>query len=915
MFVGLKIKAKTTNFFIFSLCFLCNIGASAQSSNVKAETANRQQQLLQANHLLDINQNDDALTQLEPLLEAVQRQQLQETPFGWEIQLALGRAYAQKNQKEKAITLLLELSEKTLAAKEWATYASTCLTLGALYGAIAQAEKYSSQMEAARSIIFTYQLEALYPLFALRMINWHESYGYRDSVAYYIKEALQYESKVDADNLMAQLTFAQSLGDYYQADDFVLAKTYYEEAIRLGKQLQDYSRLSEIWFEMGIIYYKKNFNETALLYNDSTIWAAYKAIEAGNTDIFTLRHAYYYRSRLYRNLGKLDSALNYATRYYTQEIAFMKEQERENIIEIDERYQDEKKTIQLAQQAEVLQQERSIRGLLIGLALLFVFFGLILAYYYLQLRKEKRITEQQAEQLRDLDAAKSRFFANVSHELRTPLTLLLGPVNSLLKKKKELTQQHMHLLQLAHRSGHQLGQLIDEILDLQKLEMGKLQLQLEPTVLTDFFQVYLAHFDSLSAYKSISYTHQVTIPSNAIALFDREKCRQMLYNLLSNAFKYTPHQGQIKATISLDGQQLSITVADTGPGIHPDDLPHLFDRYFQTSRADQPAEGGTGIGLALCREYTHLLGGNIQVDSKVGEGSTFHIHFPIELIEATEAIVAAPIKENAYIPGFQEERVPTAAKDIDKPSLLLVEDNVDLQTYIQLILSDQYHVTLAQNGAEALDILARVTSFDLIISDLMMPIMDGYQLLERLKAQDSTRHLPVVMLTARAEIRDKLKALRLGVDDYLLKPFDEEELKVRLANLHRNHLSRQAAFASTDQAQVGTTAPSISEADRDWLASFEAHVDEQLHRGLLSVTYLADTFAMSESTLLRQVKRLTGLTPSQYLREVRLHQARQLLEHKTYRSIAEVADKAGFADTRSFSRSFKKRFGKLPSEV
>lgn len=204
---------------------------------------------------------------------------------------------------------------------------------------------------------------------------------------------------------------------------------------------------------------------------------------------------------------------------------------------------------------------------------------------------------------------------------------------------------------------------------------------------------------------------------------------------------------------------------------------------------------------------------------------------------------------------------------------------------------------------------------DLIVSDLMMPVLDGYQLLERLKSADATRHIPVVMLTARAEAQDKLKALRIGVDDYLTKPFDEEELLVRIENLLRNQTARRQAIAEDSPAPEAPTPPLMSQPDREWLETFEAYVQKHYSSDLLSVSSLAYEFAMSESTLLRQLKRLTGLSPQQYIHAVRLEEARRLLENRVFNSIGQVAAKVGYDDARSFARSFKQRFGKLPSEV
>jgi signal transduction histidine kinase/DNA-binding response OmpR family regulator len=557
-----------------------------------------------------------------------------------------------------------------------------------------------------------------------------------------------------------------------------------------------------------------------------------------------------------------------------------------------------------------------------------------------ELAAQNALIQQQTEQLKSLDAAKSRFFANVSHELRTPLTLMLGPIHTVLQDPN-LSEKQTRLLRTAHQSGKGLQGLVNEILDLQKLEAGKMGLLENPTAIVPFFSRYAAQFESLAQRKEVDFSFETALDTSLVARIDQEKCRQVLYNLLSNAFKFTPAGGAVKVQLDIrdaggPGKPVStfpylqIVVSDTGPGIHPDDLPQLFDRYFQTARPDKPAEGGTGIGLALCQEYAKLFGGSIEVESELGKGSVFKVAFPMKVEESLSPPAADHhFKEAAAFAALPSEIMP-AIRDSSgpKPSILVVEDNPDLQDYVRLILQEKYCVLTAGNGQAALEIIQASAKgapggpmpVDLVLSDLMMPIMDGYQLLAKLKNSDATRHLPVIMLTARAEAGDKLQALRIGVDDYLTKPFDEEELLARIENLLANSKSRQTlavqpgpeADSPAQEAEAG--GPFVSEPDRIWLETFETYVQANIANETLSVSFLAFEFAMSESTLLRQLKRLTGLSPMQYLQEIRLDKARRLLENRSYDSIAKVADKVGYSDARSFSRSFKQRFGKLPSD-
>ncbi|MEZ4988212.1 MAG: response regulator [Saprospiraceae bacterium] len=526
-----------------------------------------------------------------------------------------------------------------------------------------------------------------------------------------------------------------------------------------------------------------------------------------------------------------------------------------------------------------------------------------------QLAKQYELISKQAEQLRQLDEAKSRFFANVSHELRTPLTLIRGPLKMLLQSNDK-TAQHTQLLTLAKNNTDKLLRLVEDILDLRRLETGHLQLHLQAESLQPFFALHSAQFESLAKTHQVAYHVDVDSLVGKSAFIDPEKCRQILYNLLSNAFKHTPVGGKVTIQVVADEQQLSITVNDTGTGIHPDDLPHVFDRFFQTSQPNKKAEGGTGIGLALCKEYAQLFGGIIHAKSEPGVQTQFTVVFPItlvahqQLVSTADSVLKVPY---SVIPDAVQVLPP------ESPQVLLVEDNLELKQYLQLIISPTYRVVAVGNGQEAWQYLQSADQLpDVIISDLMMPVMDGYELLDRLKNNDATRAIPIIMLTARAESRDKLRALRIGVDDYLTKPFDEEELLIRMENLLGNQQMRKAV------QQAGVVAPSTEEdtlfqEDKEWLEQFQFWVENNLADDRLSVSQMAHEFAMSDSTLFRQVTRLTGLSPSQYLQAARMQAARLLIDDRVHRSLTQVASKVGYANVRTFSRNYKAYFGVSPS--
>lgn len=524
--------------------------------------------------------------------------------------------------------------------------------------------------------------------------------------------------------------------------------------------------------------------------------------------------------------------------------------------------------------------------------------------------------EKQAKELRHLDEVKSRFFANVSHELRTPLSLLLGPIGSVLKRNNQ-DNQDFTLLKLAQMHGRQLLQLVNQILDLSKLESGKLELQESPTLLHPLLRRIVAAFESHAERKGIQFVFRYRTEKNLCLLLDALKLETILNNLLSNALKFTPEGGEIEVVADNLAHAMRIAVNDSGRGVHPDDLVKIFDRFYQSGQPDAPTEGGTGIGLALSRELIELMGGKIWAESAgLNRGSRFFIEFPLH--EVLGKTAAAP--EEEPINAVDAEAVPAlerlSQQEARAGTLLVVEDNVSLRDYLQLILSADYRILTAENGQEALHLMDTLhqarTLPDLIISDIMMPVMDGFQLLERLKKDPHFRPIPVVMLTARADAQDKLRALRIGVDDYLLKPFEEEELRVRIDTLLERYRERRQLPSETLHEEIP---PEHGENESAWLAELESLVSAEVQNDLLSVAWIADRMHLSERQFQRRLKQLTGLSPSAYLNEVRLQEARRLLEQGKVHSVKELAWAMSFRNEKYFAQIFRERFGKNPSEL
>ncbi len=705
----------------------------------------------------------------------------------------------------------------------------------------------------------------------------------------------------------------------------------FEKSLELLKRLGSRSSVQNLYEQFSDIYFqKKDFDRALACMDSAQVYCDYKR-ELG----------YFYAgfAKIHQARGETAKANFYWEKAFAEQVRGYTNRNTQQLTEWETRFRTREKEV------EIEQQKRQ-HWLLIGLAVLFALLagGAIFAFFQQKksrrlLAEQNQLIENQAAELRHLDEVKSRFFANVSHELRTPLTLMLGPLGSILKSG-ELAARNFAYAKTAQTNARELLKLVSEILDLSKMESGKMQVSETTVSLQPFLRRVVSAFESHAQRLGIEFYFEYRAPQRLRVAVDADKLTKIVNNLLSNALKFTPAGGSVTVTVEDAGGMIRLAVADTGRGIRAEDLPKVFDRFYQTSKPDAAAEGGTGIGLALCREFSELLKGKIWAESQVGAGSTFVFEFPKK---ETLGVASAEELDDFAAPDedvFQPETGPALAKIAQPktaagalPKILLVEDNPSLRDYVKLILSDKYQVETAENGQEALEVLTnpkhqntQTPKHNLIISDIMMPVMDGFQLLEKLKSDERWRQIPVVMLTARADAADKLKALRIGVDDYMLKPFDEEELLARVANLLKNASGRatddgpvaeasepNARFVNFSKVDKSTTLRPSAE-ELDWLAELEKTVEREVGKPTLNADALAETMLMSRTKFFQQVKRLTGITVNEYILEVRFRRARTMLENRQVVSVKSAAGAVGFRDVEYFSKQFRGRFGKAPSE-
>ncbi|MGB0524501.1 MAG: ATP-binding protein [Flammeovirgaceae bacterium] len=531
----------------------------------------------------------------------------------------------------------------------------------------------------------------------------------------------------------------------------------------------------------------------------------------------------------------------------------------------------------------------------------------------LKLEEHREQLEAANEQLQALDQAKNRFFANISHELRTPLTLIMGGMNRLrqkvlmgkkLEKEIDLTTKHTRLLH----------QLIDQLLDITKLESGKMELKLtqEPVIL--LLKSYLFSFESLTIPKNIQLHFTSNVPAYQ-AKIDRNALEKIVYNLLSNAYKFTPDGGSIYLDVQINEGQLQVRIKDTGIGIPEDQLPHVFDRFYQVDQSFSKSHAGTGIGLALVDELVALLHGTIAVQSELGVGTTFLFTIPVGENRREEASITAMPEINKPIvdvpPSTSEDKQRTS--NSEKPLLLIIEDHPDLRQLITEELHADYEVLQAADGKEGVKKALEAIP-DLIISDVMMPQKNGYELCEQLKQDKRTSHIPIILLTARVAQENKLQGLEVGADDYLPKPFDSKELMIRVKNLIEGRKLLRERFATKQEILVYKPNEIAQNAtDERFLEQLYEVLETHAGEETFGTEQLAAHLGLSKRTLNRKLKAMLDSSANKILQNFRLQRAKDLLQNQTLQ-VKEIGYMVGFASATYFNKCFRDKFGLTPKE-
>jgi signal transduction histidine kinase/DNA-binding response OmpR family regulator/ABC-type xylose transport system substrate-binding protein len=627
----------------------------------------------------------------------------------------------------------------------------------------------------------------------------------------------------------------------------------------------------------------------------------------------------------------IDSTNVKALKYQTDEI-----------INLNERISLAKKNLDL-QYEKYYSQQFWLISALVSLFLVILLAILLLRAFRNKLRDNSKLEQQKKEiirqnselmrissELEDASRAKLVFFTNISHEFRTPLTLIIGPLENILENAK-LTQEDQHQLKLMLRNAHRLLRLINQLMDLRKIDNDKMRLQAGLNDLVLFISEVKEAFNEMAAKKKIEFVFTSEM-DEFLLYFDQDKLDKILFNLLSNAFKFTSASGfvgiHLRKTKHYFENELreaaEIEISDNGPGIPIQFHQQIFERFYQVDQQDGSIFPGTGIGLPLTKDFVRLHKGDITLNSKVGVGTSFFIYFQTgnshlsenEIISNTQQniILDKGVIKNHEIPELQQTYNPIQNSKVDyedKPLILVVEDNPDVTSFIKSSLTDQYRIMTASNGAEAFEKMY-IEEPGLIISDVMMPIMDGLVFTKKLKSDIRTSHIPIILLTARISYEQKLEGIETGADSYIPKPFNTKHLQVRVKQLLENR-QRIRKYYQSDPLFLVSNELKISELDNNFLKKCAAIIESHLTENEFTVEQLSSEIGLSRVHVYRKIKHLTGFSVSEFVRNIKLKKATLLLL-ESGKNVAEVAYELGFSSPSYFSKCFKEQYNVSPSE-
>ncbi len=738
--------------------------------------------------------------------------------------------------------------------------------------------------------------------------------GIQDSAIVYHQKALALRKELGNDHGIVQSL--ANLGEVYQiSEDFNKGLRYFLDAQKISEANNHQPMMPYISEKLGEIYLSlRKLDSAGVYFNKALI----QKKEEGNYS--GLNSTYRNLSKLSEEQGNYKKSLEYYKLYKAVQDSVFNTAKDSELAEVQAKYdteRQEREIISLQQK----NREKTLWQNIFGTATLVAFVFIVLIVQFFRFRNKKNrellvIEGKQRQQLEEMDRLKSRFFHNISHEFRTPLTLILGPLDKLRKHVDEAMRPTVDVID---RNGKRLLKLINQLLELSKIEAGKTTLKAAYMDIVPLLKGWAMSFHSMAEMKDI----KLSVHSEKEAFYsyiDKGKMEEIIINLLSNALKYTSVGGEVSVNLKAkeeNGQKyLSIAVSDTGEGIPEEEQDYIFDRFYQAANADSDNVVGTGIGLSLIKELVDLHKGTIAVQSEVGVGSTFEIKLPFGKAHLSEEDIhiITPTSEPTPVDAPDENASETVTPESGQeslPLLLLIEDNEDLRHYVKSILHTSYQIREAENGKIGMEQAFECIP-DVIVSDLMMPKVDGLQLCKTLKEDVRTSHIPIILLTARSSREDRIEGLKNLADDYLTKPFNNEELLVRIENLVKLRKKMQSHFGT--DALLMPKKIALNSVDEVFMENITATLEAEISNPLFGVEELAAAVALSRSQLYRKIRAITDLTPNEYIRSFRLYRAMDMLKQNSA-TIAEIAYEVGFQNPSYFAKCFQEQFGKSPSAI
>jgi len=705
-------------------------------------------------------------------------------------------------------------------------------------------------------------------------------------------------------DLVKDARATQRLAKYFlKTKNYDSANFYFQEALKKALKSKQLDRIAKSY--VGLAEYAMATDQNQLAINNFN-----QAISVYNEvlDDYTLHekiNIYDRLSNAYLGINDYKNAHRYLNEFIKWQDTLTLRTNNRLVGELETKYQTEKKEQEIAlltTQNQLAEQENQNQlYLFLGLLALVLIFTVV---FFILYRNRQKV----ALKLQELDSAKSNFFANISHELRTPLTLIKGPVEDQLSKK-ELDEESYTNLLMINRNANRLIELVDQLLDLSKLESGNMHLQVEKGQALDHIRAIASSFQYAADQKYIKYDIDVPVEESD-SWFDKDALEKIAVNLLSNAIKYTPEKGEIKVLASLSKGSLNFSVRNTGIGINSKEIERVLDRFYQSDSTRE----GAGIGLALVNELALIHKGKLAVKSEENEYTFFEVLLPVakenfkpEELRSTLTISNKEPLIQTEIDSLVDQEDLTY--DESKPLLLIVEDNADVRKLVSNIFKEDFSILEAEDGEQGIENAIKNVP-DIIISDLMMPVMDGMVLCQTLKQDERTSHIPIILLTAKAGDEHVVAGLETGADDYIVKPFNNDVLKVKVEKLIELRASLKQRYSQEIILKPQEIA--ITSADENFLSRVEKLLDEKLSDSDFTADIFSKEIGMSRMQLHRKLKALVGLTTTEFIRSQRLKVASQILQ-KPGINMSEVAYTVGFNDPSYFSKCFKEVYGHSPS--